>query len=227
MLRRIAIAVAVLAVLAGVALVHTWRQATALPQWAVEDEAGVDDTQPQTATPGEDAPLPPAAVWVEVPADPDATPAPEASAGAEPEPPKRRELRNFHLRSAAKNVVAAKAIRKSRAVYDDGKLEAGVIVNLSKIPRKKLKPEDRKLLDRAFRAFPALRERSVYVGIEDEPVSRRGYLQLGRKTVVRVGKLRYPMAKVARKLGIDAAQVRKQLNRELRRLKVTDPDAGR
>jgi hypothetical protein len=224
-LRKIAIVLVVLA-LAGVGfLVHLWREVTALPEWA-EDEIDVEESVP--AADGSPALQP---QWVEVEADPPKVAAKPEQAPAKAEAPKpkkkrgRRVLKNFHLRSAAKNAVAAKAVRKSRAVYEDGDLEAGVIVNLSKIPRDKLEKRDRQLLDRAFRAFPFLRNRAVYVGIEDEPISRKGFLQLGRKTRVRVGKLEYSLAALARKLDLDAKQVRRQIDREMRRLKLTDPDA--
>jgi hypothetical protein len=221
-LRKIAIVLVVLA-LAGVGfLVHLWREVTALPEWA-EEEIDVE-----ASLPAEDGSPVPRPQWVEVeePAPKGAAEPEAAPAKAEAPKPKkkrgRRVLKNFHLRSAAKNAVAAKAVKKSRAVYEDGELEAGVIVNLSKIPRDRLSPRDRQLLDRAFRAFPFLKNRAVYVGIEDEPVSRQGYLQLGKKTRVRVGKLDYSLAALARKLDLDAAQVRRQM----RRLKLTDPDAG-
>jgi len=223
-LRKIAIVLVVLALAGAGFVVHLWREVTALPGWA-EEEIDVEESTPAA----DGSPVP---QWVEVEEDaPKAAEQPEqapkrAEASVARKKRGRRVLRNFHLGSAAKNAIAAKAVRKSRAVYEDGELEAGVIVNLSKIPRDKLAPRDRKLLDRAFRAFPFLRDRAVYVGIEDEPESRDGYLQLGRKTRVRVGKLDYSLAALARKLDLDAAQVRKQIDREMRRLKLTDPDAG-
>jgi hypothetical protein len=227
-LRKIAIVLVVLA-LAGVGfLVHLWREMTALPEWA-EHEIDVEASMEVAEGSGKPVPEP---KWVEVERDPAkvAKKREQAPAKAEAPAPKkkrgRRVLKNFHLRTAAKNAVAAKAVRKSRAVYEDGDLEAGVIVNLSKIPKDKLAARDRQLLDRAFSAFPFLRDRAVYVGIEDEPVSRGGFLQLGRKTRVRVGKLEYSLGALARKLDLDAAQVRKQIDREMRRLKLTDPDAG-
>jgi hypothetical protein len=232
-LRWLAIALAVVLVAGASTALYLWRQATSLPAWA-DDEAdpGMDALAPAephgSTTPG----------WIEVGEEldeevaeenvPDVGPPAPSRARPNAAPKKRvdhrrRELRDFHLRAAAKNVVAAKAIRRSRAIYEDGVLEAGVVVELSRIPRDELRAEDRRLLDRAFSAFPFLRDRAVYVGIEDEPTSRNGFLQLGRKTRVRVGKLEYSLAALARKLGVDARRVRAQLDRELRRLKVTDP----
>ncbi|TPV94967.1 MAG: hypothetical protein B7733_12470 [Myxococcales bacterium FL481] len=151
-------------------------------------------------------------------------PPPQASSSAAA--PRTREVRNFHLRSTAKNPAWREAVRGSRATFEDGTLEAGVVISLDKLPRRSLSANDRKTIDRALKAFPALRKREVYVGLEDRTVTRDGILQLGSSTKIRVGQLRYPLSTVAKRLGLSAPSIRRQINRELRRLKVKDPEVA-
>jgi hypothetical protein len=63
----------------------------------------------------------------------------------------------------------------------------------------------------------------VYVGIEDTPVVRDGVLQLGDAPKLRVGRLRYDLDSAAEKLGMSAADLRREFDRELRRMRVTPP----
>lgn len=203
-----------IALLAGLSWVgYRVHAATRLPDW-YDAEAVVTPDAADSAPVG----------WVIVP-DEEAGDG-EAAAPAGPTAKgKRRQLRNFHLRSAAGKGATRDAIRASRATYEDGRLEAGVVINVSKVDRAKLKKADREFYARVLEAFPRLKNRDVYIGIEDAPISEGGYLQLGPDTRVRVGKLDYSLRKVARKLGVSEAKVRKQIDKELIRLKVTDPDA--
>ncbi len=211
MLKKVLIALALLLLIAGGVVAWFWHQATALPEWYAEIEL-------------EDAAAPTGELqWAVVP---DAEPPPP---GAEPPPPtkkpKRREIRNFHLRAHVSTPEARKAFRASRATYEDGHLEAGVIVNAGKVSQDALSKKDKGFFQRLIRAFPSLAKRDVYVALEDEPVvAEDGILQLGAHPKIRVGKLSYSLDQVAKKLGVSSAAARRDINKELRRLKVTDPD---
>lgn len=163
--------------------------------------------------------------WHVVPAAESAVaPTPNEGESAAPEKSARRVMKNFHLRTHVSNPAARKAFRASRATYEDGHLEAGVIFNASKVPLAELNAKDRRFFERLTDAFPAVAERDVYVALEDEPtVAEDGILQLGPNPKVRVGKLSYSLAAVAKKLGISTAAARRDINREFRRMKVTDP----
>lgn len=224
MLRRLAIAAALLLLVALVAGAWVWNQATALPDWA-EEEPPTALVDPQGAH-GPGAPAdpddvaPPPLRWSVPeaggsPADPPAQAAPKKS--------RKRELRNFHLHAADRNRVIRKAVRTSRATYEDGKLEAGVVIVPGEIDVKSMPAKDRALVQRALRSFPGLKGKRVYVALEDEPKVVKGVLQLGPDTQIRVGELRYPLSAFARKLGVSAAEIRKQVNRELRRLDARPP----
>jgi hypothetical protein len=109
------------------------------------------------------------------------------------------------------------------ASCEDGRFQAGVVVDLSRIPKDKLVARDRELYDRAVDQFPGITKRDVYIGIEDRPVSADGVLQLGPAPEVRVGNLRYPLDTAARKIGMSPAELRRELDLELHRLGFVDP----
>lgn len=158
---------------------------------------------------------------------------------------KRHELRGFHrgltkrrkrkkddaplspAEKAAREQAAkkkAKAVRASRAVYENGHLEVGVILDLSDFPADKLNERDRTRYERAVKNFPGLTNRDVWVGVEDDAVIVDGYLQLGADAKVRVGKLTYSLAGAAKRLGMKPEQLLREVNRELRRAGFVDPD---
>lgn len=249
MAKKLAIAVLVVLLVAAGVVAWLWRQATALPEWYTEG----DPAQFAGELPDTDGPAP-APQWIaldeqgeQLPEESVAlAPLPERDTAAEPvaddasspAPPtrtrrqggsskaKRHELRGFHVRRGKDGKRRANpAIKASRAVYEDGALTLGAIVDVSKMPRKKLKERDRKRLDMAIENFPGLTDRDVWVGIEDNPISVGGYLQLSSDAEVRIGKLTYSLADAAKRIGMSSAQLRLQANRELRKLGFVDPDA--
>ncbi|MEX1362520.1 MAG: hypothetical protein AB1Z98_05300, partial [Nannocystaceae bacterium] len=182
-------------------------------------------------------PLPPAtAPTPGLPPRPDSSAASPDTVEATPPPRRRRppadasakrhELRGFHVRRGKDGTRKTNpAIQASRAVYEDGALEIGVILDLSKLPQDKLKPRDRERYARAIKSFPGITKRDVWVGVEDEPISVGGYLQLSPEAAVRVGKLEYSLAGAAKRLGMSSVELRMELNRALRRLGFVDPAA--
>jgi hypothetical protein len=240
-LHKLIIAVAaVLMLVIGVGA-YVWREATALPDWYTE--AGAAALDEYAAEDAADAPPP---VWVpaieqgDTPVEPstvaDPAVAREApSKSASPERTRKRrhtarhELRGFHRRGhrqghrQGKKSDGRSAVKVSRAIYEDGRLQAGVVVDLSRIPKDKLVARDRELYDRAVDQFPGITKRDVYIGIEDRPVSTDGVLQLGPAPEVRVGNLRYPLDAAARKIGMSPAELRAELDLELHRLGFVDP----
>lgn len=152
---------------------------------------------------------------------PVAAPAPRAVAPRSGPKPDRYEMRGFH-RHARK---PSPAIQASRAVYEDGRLEIGVILDLQQLPVERLKPRDRTRYENAVANFPGIMERDIWVGVEDEPMSVEGYLALSPDAEVRVGKLTYSLDGAAKRLGMTPLELRFEVNRELRRLGFVDPDA--
>jgi hypothetical protein len=220
MLRKLLFSFLLLAGVAGGVAAYLWHQGTALPEW-YEEELQALESLPPDADAAEAQPGTPLQ-WSVIPDAPTSDAAPKSS----PKKKKgRREMRNFHLRSGASSKAARKAFRASRATMEDGKLEAGVVVNVSKVDRKELSGKEKEFFKRLKKAFPPLAKRDVYVALEDEPVTGPdGFLQLGPNPHVRVGELSYSLKSLAKKLGLNQSSIRKDINAEFRRLKVRDPE---
>lgn len=248
-----AVLLALLLVTLGVAA-YFWNQATALPDWYTEGDNSeyVGDPLPGSDVPGGpshwiafdeqgnrlpdpesepgvffnfDEPAPEAAPeamprryydYAEAPAPPPRPSAPRTGPKGD-----RYEMRAFH-RHARK---PSPAIQASRATYEDGRLEIGVILDLQKLPVDRLKPRDRTRYENAVANFPGIMERNIWVGVDDEPMSVGGYLALSPEAEVRVGKLSYSLDSAAKRLGMTPVELRMEVNRELRRLGFVDPDA--
>jgi len=245
-LKKLAIALGVLLLLTAGGLGWLWHQATALPNWYtegdLEDYQGEDQegegpvAAPQwIALDEQGAPLP-AAEAIPLAPSPiaDEGEAPEANVAPAPRQrrkradskAKRHELRGFHVRRGKDGKRRSNpAIKASRATYEDGVLEIGVILDLSRLPQDKLKPRDRERYRRAVENFPGITHRDVWVGVEDQPISVGGYLQLSSEAEVRVGKLTYSLASAAKRMGMSSMELRLELNRSLRRLGFVDPAA--
>jgi hypothetical protein len=194
-----------------------YRQATALPEWYAEEVARQEERTLEEEHTDLPDPQWEDAVVLDEPEEAeeeDDDDAPEAA------PRTQKVLRGFHRRGKGKST---KAVRASRATYRGGKLEAGVVLDLSQIPRDNLSEHDRDLLERAATNFPGIAKRNVYVGIEDHPVAVDGVLQLGSEPTIRIGRLRYSLPTAAGRLGMAPATLRAELDRELRRLHLTDP----
>lgn len=244
-----------LVLVAGGVLAYVWNQATALPDWYTEgdlddfsgepsdsdgppprsqwialDEQGNRLREPDA--PPELVPGPSPLYLPEATRDDatarrtydyaEAAPAPRVRPPRTGPKAKRHELRGFHRQVKGK---PSPAVRASRAVFEDGRLEIGVILDLQQLPVEKLKPRDRARYERAVESFPGVLDRDVWVGVEDEPISVGGYLALSPEAEVRVGKLRYSLANAAKRMGMTPVELRLELNRELRRLGFVDPEA--
>jgi hypothetical protein len=232
-----------------------WNQATALPDWYTDGDRREYAGTPEDGSnvpPGPSrwiafdehgnrlpGPEPEPSAYFEWPAeaetDPEAIPRRDYDYAAEPPPaptpavrlprtgprPERYEMRGFH-RHARK---PSPAVQASRAVYEDGRLEIGVILDLQQLPVERLKPRDRTRYENAVANFPGVMERDIWVGVDDEPLSVGGYLALSPEAEVRVGKLTYSLDGAAERLGMTPMELRLEVNRELRRLGFVDPDA--
>jgi hypothetical protein len=230
MLKKLAIAAALVLLLGGAVAFVLYRQVTALPEWAddeVAEQEAMDPDAPvvwEAESDGEE-PLPLEVAEALPPEPPEAEqPAPgEAVAKPTPDPkkkPKRYVLRGFHRRGKG---AGKQAVRASKAVLENGRLEAGVVLDLSRIQDTKMSDSDRSLYEGALKAFPPLRKKNVYVGVETRPVRKDGALQLGKRAKLRVGKIRYDLGSAARKLGMSEAGLREALNKNLRQLGFKPP----
>lgn len=196
MWKKLALVLLALLLIAAGVVFYLWRQVTALPTWYSEDYAAAPELSP--AKP--DGSL----VWQE--------------SG------KRKELRNFHRRAAKQDPVVARVIKASRASFEDGTLEMGVVADLRNLPHDKLNAAQRELFQNVRDKFPSATDREVYIGVEDSaPVLRDGKIELGPAAMLKVGDLTYDLDAAAARLGMAPAKLRAQFNDEARRLGVSAP----
>ena len=221
-MRKLAIALGVLLVVGAVVAFLLYRQVTALPDWAAQEVAQQEAVDPDAPVQWEaesegETPLPPE-IAEALPPEPAVTvqPAPgQAVATPAPTHSRRFVLRGFHRRGKG---AGKEAVRASKAVLEDGRLEAGVVLDLSRLEHTQMSESDRGLYEGALQAFPPLRQRNVYVGVETRPVRKDGVLQLGKTAKLRVGSIRYDLAAAAGKLGMSEAALRKALDENMRQL---------
>lgn len=196
MWKKIALVLLALLLITAGVVFYLWRQVTALPAWYSEEYAAAPELSP---------------------AKPDGSPAWQASG-------KRKELRNFHRRAAKQDPIVARVIKASRASFEDGTLEMGVIADLRNLPHDKLDPGQRELFEKVRDKFPSATDREVYIGVEDgAPVFRDGKIELGPAARLKVGELTYDLDAAAARLGMTPARLRAQFNDEVRRLGVSAP----
>lgn len=203
MLRKLLIALAALVVLAAGVAYYLWHQATALPEW-------YDPNAPGTAVASAEGGAPASAPQVDT----------EWVQSADGQ---GQEMKNFHLRTSKIKPGIRKAIKASRATYKDGHVEAGMVANLGDVSPDELSKGDQNFLNKASEAFPSLKERDVYIGVEGETVVKDGVVQLGPNSKVKIGNLSYSLPDAARRLGMDESKLRAELNAELARMGVREP----
>ena len=206
MLKKLGIALLVVLMVVALALGWLWMRLTALPDWYEDGDLVAEDGSPRVDR-----------EWVEVPR----ARRPKDASGAV------YELRNPHLRPELGGGAGplAPAIKASRAIYDDAQIEAGAVVNLEDADLEQLAPAERERFDRIVDAFPALTGRDVYIGVEGGVRTSEGTAGLGPDAQLRVGDTRYDLAKAASRMGVSEAELRRDLEAELRRLGVSAPPA--
>jgi hypothetical protein len=205
MWKKLALVLLALLLIAVGVVFYLWRQATALPDWYAEEQVapGAAEVGAAEVTPGG------ALVWKD---------APGATAG------KKKELRNFHRRAANKDPTVAKVIKGSRATFENGQLEMGVVADLRNLPNDKLNPSQREFFEKVRKSFPSATDREIYIGVEDpSPVLKNGDIELGPQARLRIGDLGYDLDAAAARLGMTPAALRAQFNTQARSLGVTAP----
>ncbi len=204
MLRKILIALVALLLLAGGVAAYLWHEATALPDWYTEG-SGAEASASGGASGGS----------ATLPVDPGWVPAEDGET---------QQMRNFHTRTTKIKPALRRAIKGSRATYrKDGRVEAGMVANIGDVREEELSANDRDLLDQATSAFPSLKKRDVYIGVEGDTVVKDGVVQLGANPKVKIGNLSYSLPDAAARLGMNEAKLRAELNAELARMGASAP----
>jgi hypothetical protein len=207
MLKKIGLVLLVLLLVAAGLVYYLFYQATSLPDWYTEESAAGEAAEPAVLPNGNLA-------WADAPSK-------TGEAG------KRKELRNFHKKAAKKNPEVAKVIKSSRASFENGVLEMGVVADLRNLPQDKLRGDQAEFFQKVRTTFPSATDREVYIGVEDgAPAFKNGSIELGPSAKLRIGNLSYDIDAAANKMGMAPAALRAQFNDQIRQLGVTPPTGG-
>lgn len=138
-----------------------------------------------------------------------------------------KDLNNILASEIAKKNNSSKIAEAVKAVktnIKEGKIEGGAVVNISEIPTTHLRESETAAITRAFKVFPGLENREVYIGIEGKPTIENGQLKFDENTKIKIGNLSFTQAELSEKLGIPESQIRQFTNLELQvgKLKVND-----
>lgn len=106
------------------------------------------------------------------------------------------------------------AVKGLNTKVDQGKIEAGMVVNLSQLEQE-ITGEDRQIVAELVNRFPVLQNRELYVGLEGKPIVQNGEVQLDANSRVKVGELSFSLGEVADRLGVTPDTLTGQLNRYL------------
>lgn len=202
MLKKIGLVLLVVLLIAAGLVYYLFYQATSLPDWYTAESA--EAPEPAALPDGTLA-------WADAPARPGA-------AGP------RKELRNFHKKAARKHPEVARVIKSSRASFEAGVLELGVVADLRNLPQDQLKGDQAEFFQKVRKTFPSATDREVYIGVEDPaPVFAGDRIELGPAARLRVGNLGYDLDAAAAKLGMTPAALRAQFNGQIHQLGVNPP----
>lgn len=136
------------------------------------------------------------------------------------------ELNRMVTDAIANQPAAAPILNAARGVntsIEDGRIESGMVMNLSEIPLEALPTEGRQAVEQLTHTFPFLANREVYLGVEGSPAVVDGALSLN-DTHIKVGQLSLPIASVAKQLGLSQAEIEQQLDAVLAQQGLTPDD---
>ncbi|MGB7250378.1 MAG: hypothetical protein WBC73_15680 [Phormidesmis sp.] len=198
---------AVIAAVVGAGIGYAGMKTTALPDWYAQDASADDEATILPVNEGYGS------TSTEAIAPEDVV----ISAG---------ELNQIVTEAIARQPYAEPLLNSSQGVgtsIEDGRIESGLVVNLSTLPVEALPSEGRQAVEQLTRTFPFVANRDVYVGIEGSPTVVDGSLSLD-DTYLKLGQLRLPMDNVASQLGFSQGELESQLSAVLTQQGLTPED---
>ena len=201
-------------VLAGLAIVaaaigggigYAGMQTAALPDWYSRAS--------QTVQPNEQAQAKSSSTSEEVFSDSTSTPLyrPDDVVISE------QELNDMVTGAITSDPYAATILDSAKGVnttIEDGRIESGMVLNLSEIPLDALPNEGQQAVEQITQTFPFLANREVYLGIEGSPAVVDGALSLD-DTHIKLGQLKLPVSKIASQLGVSQSEIEQQISQLL------------
>ncbi len=93
----------------------------------------------------------------------------------------------------------------------DGRVEIGLVINLSEIPPEDLTADERERVEQVTRILPFLREQDLYVGVSGVPVASDGRVTVDRDVKVKLAFLSLPIQEMGDLFGVDTEPFRREL----------------
>lgn len=137
-----------------------------------------------------------------------------------------RELDQMVAEAIASQPYTAPILDVSKGIktsIEDGRIESGVVLNLSDLPLETLPVEGQQAVEQLTQTFPFLAQRDVYLGIEGSPAIVDGKFSLD-DTHIKIGQLKLPVASVASQIGISQIDIENQLGAVLDQQGLTPED---
>lgn len=101
--------------------------------------------------------------------------------------------------------------KELRTEIVEGRVEIGVVINLSEIPPEELTDEERAHIAQVTRFLPFLGEQDLYIGVSGVPVARDGQVTVDRDVKVKLAFLSLPIDEMGELFGVDTAPFRQEL----------------
>ncbi len=193
MVKKLLIAIVVLAAAIGGGLAYAWNRATAVPQWYAADTVtpsatvSVNDLLAQRAT----------------------------TANGQVQVTLSETDLNQIAASAAANSTAAPILEAAGGIntrIERDRIESGTVVNLSELPTDALPAEGQTAIRQLQERFPILANRDVYIGLSGQPQVQDGQLRFGNDAVIKIGQMSIPVGDAAQQIGLSQAELEAQLS---------------
>ena len=120
------------------------------------------------------------------------------------------DLMTAAIESQPDLVPVLEASKGVTTTIEDGRIESGLVMNISEIPSGTLPAEAEEALEEMRKTFPFLADRDVYIGIEGSPKVVDGAMSLD-DTNVRFGQLKLPIGSIAGQLGVSQATIEAEI----------------
>lgn len=97
----------------------------------------------------------------------------------------------------------------------EGRIEIGLVINLSEIPPEEMTEEERERVGQVTRFLPFLGEQDLYVAVSGVPVASEGVVMVDRDVQVKLAFLTLPIAEMGEMFGVDTEPFRRELALDL------------